>query len=59
MMFGYLAQPVASMPSWVAMHVNQDELDLNPPGGKQYTMEPRCQSVKILSRTPPMTRGVR
>jgi hypothetical protein len=21
------------------MHVNQDELDLNPPGGKQYTME--------------------
>jgi uncharacterized damage-inducible protein DinB len=33
MAFGYLSQLVATMPSWVAMMVNQDELDLNPPGG--------------------------
>ncbi|HSK11525.1 MAG TPA: DinB family protein [Vicinamibacterales bacterium] len=34
MAFGYLAELVATMPSWVAMTVNQDELDLQPPGGQ-------------------------
>lgn len=34
MPFGYLAQLVATMPSWIAMAVAQDELDLNPPSGK-------------------------
>jgi uncharacterized damage-inducible protein DinB len=36
MPLGYLATLVATMPSWVAMAVTQDELDLNPPGGSQY-----------------------
>ena len=39
MMFGYLAQLVATMPSWVTMHVKQNELDLNPPGGSPYTVD--------------------
>jgi uncharacterized damage-inducible protein DinB len=34
MPLGYLAMLVATMPSWVAMAITQDELDLNPPGGK-------------------------
>lgn len=34
MPFGYLTQLVATMPSWIAMQVRQDELDLNPPSGK-------------------------
>lgn len=33
MTFGYLAELVATMPSWVTMTIRQDELDLNPPGG--------------------------
>lgn len=33
MAFGYLAELVATMPSWIAMAIRQDELDLNPPGG--------------------------
>jgi uncharacterized damage-inducible protein DinB len=33
MQFGYLANLVATMPSWIAMAIEQDELDLNPPGG--------------------------
>jgi hypothetical protein len=33
MPFGYLAELVATMPGWVAMAINQDSLDLNPPGG--------------------------
>ncbi len=36
MALGYLATLVATMPSWIAMAVAQDELDLNPPGGGGY-----------------------
>lgn len=36
MPFGYLSTLVATMPSWVAMAIDQDELDLNPPGGSGY-----------------------
>jgi uncharacterized damage-inducible protein DinB len=36
MALGYLATLVATMPSWVAMEIVQDELDLNPPGGPGY-----------------------
>jgi uncharacterized damage-inducible protein DinB len=36
MALGPLAQLCASMPSWIPMIVNQDELDLNPPGGQKY-----------------------
>ncbi len=34
MQLGYLSSLVATMPGWVAMAITQDELDLNPPGGK-------------------------
>jgi hypothetical protein len=33
MPLGRLAMLVARMPSWIPLVVNQDELDLNPPGG--------------------------
>jgi hypothetical protein len=36
MQLGYLATLVATMPSWVAMAITQDELDLDPPGGSGY-----------------------
>ena len=36
MPLGRLATLVATMPGWVAMTVNQDELDLSPPGGAAY-----------------------
>jgi uncharacterized damage-inducible protein DinB len=36
MPFGYLSTLVASMPSWVALAITQDELDINPPGGSKY-----------------------
>lgn len=36
MPLGYLATLVATMPTWVAMAIRQDELDLNPPGGGGY-----------------------
>jgi len=33
MALGYLATLVATMPTWVQMTIDRDELDLNPPGG--------------------------
>ena len=36
MPLGYLSTLVATMPSWIAMAIAQDELDLNPPGGAGY-----------------------
>jgi uncharacterized damage-inducible protein DinB len=36
MPLGYLATLVATMPAWVAMMVEQDSLDLKPPGGGGY-----------------------
>ena len=37
MPLGYLSLLVASMPGWVAMAIKQDELDLQPKGGKPNT----------------------
>ena len=36
MPFGYLSTLVATIPSWIAMQVTQDELDLAPPAGSGY-----------------------
>ena len=38
MPMGYLAALVASLPSWIVFTVNQDELDIRPPGGEAYAM---------------------
>ena len=36
MALGNLSSLVSTMPGWIAMMINQDELDLNPPGGSSY-----------------------
>src|SRR6266478_5168924 len=36
MPLGYLATIVATIPSWLDMVVNMDELDINPPGGPKF-----------------------
>jgi len=43
MPLGNLARLVADMPSWVAMIINQDELDLSP-GGKPMPKPPQWKS---------------
>ena len=40
MALGRLAMVVAQMPSWFALIINQDELDLNPPGGGKFEQKP-------------------
>src|SRR5882762_9474688 len=36
MPLGYLATIVATIPSWLDMVVNMDELDINPVGGQKF-----------------------
>jgi uncharacterized damage-inducible protein DinB len=49
MELGYLASLVATMPSWVAMAIQQDELDLNPVGGSPQA-RPAWQTTADLQR---------
>jgi len=39
MIFGYLANMVATIPTWVVMEINQDELDVAPVDGRQMKPE--------------------
>ncbi len=39
MAFGYLANMVASIPSWITMEINRDELDVHPPKGQETQQE--------------------
>jgi uncharacterized damage-inducible protein DinB len=49
MAFGSLVQMVATMPMWVAMMINQDELDIAPPGGSSYKHAPLGTSAELLA----------
>lgn len=51
MIFGYLADMVATIPTWISMEVNQDELDIAPPEGqgtKQAQKETKAELLKAL-----------
>jgi uncharacterized damage-inducible protein DinB len=49
MPLGYLAQLVATMPGWIALAILQDELDLNPPGGKPHQPPPTDTTAALLA----------
>src|ERR1700719_3240530 len=40
MALGALATIVATIPAWLDMVVNMDELDINPPGGPKFKPQP-------------------
>lgn len=45
--FGYLAELVATMPSWIAMQVTMDELDVAPADGSSFRQEPKKTSAAL------------
>jgi uncharacterized damage-inducible protein DinB len=49
MIFGYLTQMVANIPSWFAMIVRLDELDIAPKGGPQHKQDPLNTSAEYLA----------
>jgi uncharacterized damage-inducible protein DinB len=48
MPLGRLAMLVARMPSWVSLILNQDELDLNPPGGSNVDQRPLRTPAELV-----------
>ena len=51
MLFGYLADMVATMPTWIAMEINRDELDIAPAAGqgtKKPQKETKAELLKAL-----------
>jgi len=52
MELGYLADMVATIPTWFTMIVKQDELDVNPPaGGGQYHQPSTTELVSVLDKS--------
>ena len=49
MIFGYLADMVATIPSWIAMEVTKNELDVAPADGSTMKPEPKKTSAALIS----------
>src|SRR2546427_64784 len=48
MIFGYLADMVATMPSWIAMEVTTNELDVAPAQGPSMKPDPKKTSAALI-----------
>jgi uncharacterized damage-inducible protein DinB len=48
MPLGYLANLVATMPGWIAMMINQDELDMRPKDGNKYQPKQATTKEELL-----------
>lgn len=48
MIFGYLAGMVATIPMWIQMEIERDELDVAPPDGQGFKMAPMETSEALL-----------
>jgi uncharacterized damage-inducible protein DinB len=48
MIFGYLADMVATIPTWVAMEITRDELDVAPAEGSGTKQAPKHTSGELL-----------
>lgn len=48
MIFGYLADMVATIPSWIAMEITQDDLDVAPANGSTMKQEPKKTSAALI-----------
>lgn len=50
MPLGALATIVATIPGWLDMVVNVDEVDINPPGGSEFKSEPWTTRKELLQQ---------
>jgi len=48
MIFGYLADMVATIPNWIAMEVSRDELDIAPTDGSTMRQEPNKTAAALV-----------
>src|ERR1041384_3658918 len=48
MIFGYLADMVATIPMWIQMEIERDELDVAPPEGQGFKSEKKETSEELI-----------
>ena len=49
MIFGYLADMVATIPSWIVMEITKNELDIAPVDGSTMKQEPKRTSAALIA----------
>jgi uncharacterized damage-inducible protein DinB len=59
MIFGYLANMVATIPMWVTMQINQDELDVAPAEGSNMPQERPETSAALIEALDKAAAGAR
>jgi uncharacterized damage-inducible protein DinB len=59
MIFGYLTDMVANIPTWITMIVKQDELEVAPPAGQQQPRTPKNTSREYVEALDKAAAGAR
>jgi uncharacterized damage-inducible protein DinB len=59
MAFGYLANMVATIPMWITMQINQDELDIAPKDGGKFQMPQLNTSAEYIEALEKSAAGAR
>ena len=59
MIFGYLANMVATIPTWVAMQINQDELDVAPADGSKFEQKKLNTTAEFIEALDKAAAGAR
>ncbi len=59
MIFGYLADMVATIPTWITMEIDRDELDIAPAEGKGTKQEPKETKDALLQALDESAAGAR
>jgi uncharacterized damage-inducible protein DinB len=59
MIFGYLANMVATIPMWISMQINQDELDIAPKDGSKFEQKRIDASAELVQALDKAAAGAR
>src|SRR6185503_20608584 len=59
MIFGYLADMIATMPSWISMEIDRDELDIAPAKGEGTKQAPKETKEALLKALDETAQGAR
>ena len=59
MIFGYLANMVATIPMWITMQINQDELDVAPADGGKFEQKRLDTSSELIEALDKAVAGMR
>jgi uncharacterized damage-inducible protein DinB len=59
MIFGYLANMVATIPMWITMQINQDELDIAPKDGGKFEQKRLDTGAELIEALDKAAAGAR